>query len=331
MVMNRRPEKMISTLEQLPAWADFGENSDTMGDIYTVSAAQQRLGNLPLAPAFTAIGIFRPHLPHYAPPENFSRYPREKVKLPPNPAGDFNDIPGPGEIMAHREYFRLEASLEKPSGAQGSLEHHIQSYQASSDFADEMVGRILDALTASGRAENTIIVLWADHGYHLGDKESICKFTLWEKSNHVPFIIVAPGVTRPGSRCDTPVSLINIYPTLVELAGLPEKEGLDGISLVPLLKDPETEWPHPAITTMGRGNHAVRKEQWRYIRYHDGSEELYDVLKDPWNIDNLIGMPAYDEVAGQLSKYLPAREVPVPGLYEERFYRAPGPGSGNQE
>ena len=131
----------------------------------------------------------------------------------------------------------------------------VQSYQAASDFADEMVGRLLDQLDKTGRAENTIIVLWSDHGYHLGDKTSCGKTTLWEKANHVPFIIVAPGITKPGTRIDTPVGLVDIYPTLLDLAGLPAKPDLDGQSLVPLLKDPQAKWDRPALMTQGRGNH----------------------------------------------------------------------------
>jgi len=131
-----------------------------------------------------------------------------------------------------------------------------------------MVGRLLDKLDATGRADSTIIILWADHGYHLGDKEATVKFTLWEKANRVPFIIVAPGVTKPGTYIDRPVSLLDIYPTLIELAGLPQKEGLDGHSLVALLEDPEAQWERPAVMTWLKGNHAVRSDRWRYIRRH---------------------------------------------------------------
>jgi len=169
-----------------------------------------------------------------------------------------------------------------------------------------MVGRLLDALDKSGRAENTIIVLWADHGYHLGDKESCVKFTLWEKANHVPFIILAPGVTKPGSVCDEPVTLLNIYPTLLELCSLPPKADNDGYSLVPLLKNPDAEWPHPAIMTQREGNHALRTDRWRYIRYKDGTEELYDHENDPWEWKNLAGEEKYAEVIGRLGRKLEA-------------------------
>jgi arylsulfatase A-like enzyme len=182
----------------------------------------------------------------------------------------------------------------------------VQSYQAASSYTDSMVGRLLDKLDASGRTDNTIIVLWSDHGYHLGDKTSAVKFTLWEKATRVPFIIVAPGVTKPGSRCETPVSLLDIYPKLLELAGLPAKADNDGASLVPLLKDPKAEWMRPAIMTMGEGNHAVRSEHWRYIRYSDGTEELYDHSKDPWEWTNQAGNPKHKDVIAAHRKWLPS-------------------------
>jgi len=195
------------------------------------------------------------------------------------------------------------------------MKHLVQGYQASASYADANVGRLLDQLDASGRADNTVIVLWSDHGYHLGEKESVVKFTLWEKATHVPLIIVAPGLTAPGTRCDQPVSLVDLYPTLVELAGLPEKKGLDGRSLVPLLKDPGRVWDRPALMSQWRGNHAVRSRDWRYIRYRDGTEELYHQPSDPWNHTNLLADEAgpehlrYAAVIRELAKWLPATEA----------------------
>ncbi len=126
---------------------------------------------------------------------------------------------------------------------------------------------------------------------------------MWEKANHVPFIIVAPGVTKPGSMCAKPVSLIDIYPTLLELAGLPPTK-VDGKSLAPLLRNPKQDW-EPALMTMGKGNHAVRSDRWRYIRYKDGSEELYDHSKDTWEWTNLASQPEYAEVIAEHKKWLP--------------------------
>jgi arylsulfatase A-like enzyme len=160
--------------------------------------------------------------------------------------------------------------------------------------------------------------LWADHGYHLGDKEACVKFTLWEKANHVPFIIVAPGITKPGSRCDQAVSLVDIYPTLIELAGLPPKDDLDGLSLVPLLRNPDLEWERPAIMTMGPGNHAVRTERWRYIHYSDNTEELYDHQNDPWEWTNLANDSQFDKVISELKKYLPKETSSIKMDYQNK-------------
>jgi arylsulfatase A-like enzyme len=220
------------------------------------------------------------------------------------PANDLDDVPEAGRKMAGRESFIYGNTTKHQPPDPRSLQRMVQSYQAAASYSDALLGRLLDKLDASGRADNTIIVLWADNGYHLGDKTSTVKFTLWEKATHVPFIIVAPGLTKPGSRCDTPVSLLNIYPTLLELTGLPAKADNEGVSLVPLLKNPKAEWNHPAIMTMGEGNKALRTPQWRYIRYQDGTEELYDEFKDPWEWTNLVKNPEYKTVLKSLRKQL---------------------------
>lgn len=256
---------------------------------------------------FLAAGIFRPHLPFWAPPESFSRYPFDAVKLPPRPDGDLDDVPPLGLKMSRTESFIFDNAIKPPEDRPGSLRKMVQCYQAAADFADEMVGRLIDQLDKTGRADNTIIVLWSDHGYHLGDKNATVKFTLWEKANHVPFIIVAPGVTKPGTVIDRPVSLLDIYPTLVDLAGLPTKDDLDGVSLVPLLKDPKAEWNRPAVMTQGAGNHPVRSDRWRYIRYSDGTEELYDHDNDPWEHTNLASDPKYASVIAEHRAWLPER------------------------
>lgn len=162
-------------------------------------------------------------------------------------------------------------------------------------------------------------MLWADHGYHLGDKETCVKFTLWEKANHVPFIIVAPGITTPGSRSDRPVSLIDIYPTLLDLAGLPARDDNDGQSLVPLLKDPAQAWERPALMTEGPGNHAVRSDRWRYIKYSDGAEELYDHNSDPWEHTNLADDRRFTDVIAEHRKWLPKAEAK--GMGGDHLYR----------
>ncbi|VGO19311.1 sulfatase [Pontiella sulfatireligans] len=301
---------------------DWGElNVEIQQDEYTVGYVGDVLENFPKdKPLFLGAGIHRPHLPFYAPPETFKRYPFESVVLPPMPEGDLDDVPAIGKVMAASQDFVFKHTSNKPDDDAGSLKKMVQCYQAASDYADEMVGRILDKLDETGRADNTIIVLWSDHGYHLGDKSSCVKFSLWEKSDHVPFVIVAPGVATPGTRCDKPVSLVDIYPTLVELAGLPAKSDIDGTSVVPLLKNPTQKW-NPAITTMGPGNHAIRSDRWRYIRYKDGTEELYDHENDSWELNNVAA--AYPEVIEEHKKWLPEKEAPMPEKYLNAWIYGP--------
>src|SRR3546814_221026 len=193
----------------------------------------------------------------------------------------------------------------------GTWREAVRAYQASATYADAQVGKILDALESSPYADNTIIVLWSDHGYHLGEKQHWEKFALWEKTTHVPFIIVAPGITRPGSICSQPVSLVDIYPTLLELCGLSPREDLDGQSLVSLLKDPAAPREQPAVMTYGKGNHAVRKGKWRYIHYADGTEELYDREQDPNEWHNVAGDPSNSPVMVDMQQWLPSQEASV--------------------
>ncbi len=274
---------------------DWGEhNVDKHNDEYTVewgAGIMAKEWTDGMQPQFLALGIFRPHLPFWAPTRSFKDYPGNKNLVQPHmPAGDLDDVSPVGVQMTLKERWFQDNLPKQKDFSPGSDEQMVRCYQAASTFADEMVGRILDDLDATGQAENTIIVLWSDHGYHLGDKKCYVKFTLWEKANHVPFIIVAPGVTKPGSRCKAPVSLLDIYPTLVDLAGLPANPKNDGVSLRPLLENPGAEWNRPALTTYRKGNHAIKTAGYRYIRYHDGSEELY-THADSWNVTNIAGQP----------------------------------------
>jgi arylsulfatase A-like enzyme len=180
---------------------------------------------------------------------------------------------------------------------------------------------LLDAVDQSGR-KNLVIVLWGDHGWHLGEKLHWRKFSLWEEATRAPLLFVAPGVTKAGACCDAPVDFMSIYPTLADLCSLPAPEHLDGTSLRPLLENPESKWDRAAITTHGRGNHAVRDDRWRYIRYADGSEELYDHRDDPNEWINLAGQPQHEDVKKRLAKWLPAEEAPdAPRMSKEELQR----------
>ena len=182
----------------------------------------------------------------------------------------------------------------------------MRAYLASISFVDAQVGRVLDALEASGLEKNTVVVLWSDHGWHLGEKGITGKNTLWERSTRVPLIFAGPGVAA-GAKCDRPAELLDIYPTLLDLCGLPANKANEGISLVPQLKDAKAARERPAITTHNPGNHGVRTEKWRYIRYADGSEELYDRAADPHEWTNLANEPKHADVKKELAKWMPPK------------------------
>jgi arylsulfatase A-like enzyme len=188
-----------------------------------------------------------------------------------------------------------------------------RAYLASTSFMDSQVGRLTEALEATGRGTNTIVVLWSDHGWHLGEKLITGKNTLWERSTHVPLIFAGPGI-ESGAKCARVVELLDIFPTLLELCGFAARPDLEGRSLMPLLKNAAMAWPWPAITTHNQGNHSIRTEQWRWIRYADGSEELYDLQRDPKEWTNLAQNAALKDVKMDLAKWLPkVDQPPAPG------------------
>lgn len=286
-------------------WGPFDKPDREMGDGQMVDWAAKFLKQPPRQPFFLAAGIFRPHLPWYAPRSYFDLYPPDRVTPPPVKVDDLDDLPASGRAMAANRAPDLELVRRA-----GQYERVLQAYLASITFCDALVGRLLDALDASPAAQNTIIVFWSDNGFHLGEKQRLHKFTLWDRSTRLPFIVVAPGVTREQTRAERPVSFIDLFPTLNELCGLPAVANLDGVSLVPLLKEPQRKWDQPALTTHGMGNHALRNERWRYIRYANGGEELYDHQNDPNEWTNLANQPEFASVKADLAKWLPKTDAP---------------------
>ncbi len=266
-------------------------------------------------PIFAAIGFFRPHLPYFSPPRFMAEYPALTMQLPLIQAGDLDDVPA-GAHALMRRWTRMYRGIAQAPVPDAKHREAVAAYAAGASFADAQLGRVLDALDAGPHRDNTLIVLWSDHGYHLGEKDHWTKFVLWEKSNHVPLIIVAPGVAQAGAVADQPVSLVDLYPTLVELCGLPPRPDLDGLSLVPLLRDPTATWSRPALMTEMRGNHAIRSDRWRYIRYANGDEELYDHEVDPNEWTNLASNPQFYAVMADLRHWLPAQEAsPAPEFH----------------
>ncbi|MHC4070725.1 MAG: sulfatase-like hydrolase/transferase [Planctomycetota bacterium] len=187
----------------------------------------------------------------------------------------------------------------------GELRPAVRGYLSSISHADTLVGGLLKAIDESPYADNTIIVFWSDHGYHFGEKQRMAKRSLWERATRVPLIVVAPGITKPGSRCTRPVDLMALYPTLVDLCGLPPREKIEGESIAALLRDPDAQWDHVAITTHSQGSHSIRSQRWRYIRYVNGDEELYDHQTDPNEWSNLAERPEYGSVKEKLARWLP--------------------------
>ncbi|MFN3324223.1 MAG: sulfatase [Bryobacteraceae bacterium] len=285
-------------------WAPIHVPEEQMPDHKVSTWAGELLRRKHDKPFFLAAGMFRPHIPWFVPKKYFDMYPEEEVIVTTVKEDDLADLPPIARRIALNEHSRHDLMVST-----GNWKRAVQAYLACITFSDAMIGRILDALDRSPERDNTIVVLWSDHGYHLGEKWHWHKQALWERATKVPFLISAPGVTRPGTRCARPVSLIDTYPTLVDLAGLPPQKGLDGLSLRPLLTDPNHPWERPALSTYQRGNHSLRSERWSYIRYHDGSEELYDRRKDPNEWVNLANRQDLAPVKRELARWLPKHDA----------------------
>jgi len=315
----RPPRFPMSDVNDYRQNFDFGPVDNPESDFpdYKVASwAAEVLARPTRNPFFLAVGMFRPHLSWYVPRKYYDLYPLESIKLPDVLPNDLDDVPA-AALRLQQVRIPEEHNLVVK---RGRWKQAVQAYLACISFSDAMVGRVLRALEAGPHRDNTVVVLWSDHGYHLGEKSAWHKFTLWEESTRVPLIFAAPGITKAGALCSRPVSLVDLYPTLIALCGLPAKTGLDGQSLMPLLRQPAAPWDRPALTTSGFGNHSLRDERWRYIRYKDGSEELYDHREDPKEWHNLAGDAKYAPVKQRLARWLPKTNRPeVPGKKAYRF------------
>lgn len=281
-------------------WGILPKPESDYDDVKIVDYAIDFLEQHKSGPFFLSVGTFRPHLPWYIPKRFRDLYADSEVNLPEAPPDDLDDVPPIGQKWAAVRRDEMEAAK-----AAGQWEEGVRCYLASISFADAQVGRILNALENSPFADNTIVVLWSDHGWHLGEKDHWAKSTLWEVSTRVPFIIASPNMNQAGRKSNRPVNLVDIFPTLVAYCELESNIPFDGHDLSPILNNPDIAWPHTSVIEFGLGNAAVQDENWRYIRYSDGTEELYDHRTDPNEWKNLAIENSYQPIKDKLGKSIP--------------------------
>jgi len=294
-------------------WYPLDIEDSEMGDYKSVEYVSAQLQKKHDRPFFLACGIYRPHLPWYVPQKYFDMFPLDSIQLPRVLENDLGDLSDRAVDIAHRAGNYHQNVLAAKQWKQA-----VQAYLASIAFADAMLGKLLDVWENSEYADNTVLVLWSDHGWQLGEKEHWRKFSLWENVARSVLMIKAPkgspglpSGSQQGRECRRIVSLQDIYPTLVDLCGLPPNEAIDGRSLIPLLQDPATAWDFPALTTYDFSEFSVRTEQWRYTVYIDGSEELYDHTKDAEEWYNLANDPQYDQIKLAMRRHIPKDPAPL--------------------
>lgn len=295
-------------------WAGLPLADSSTADYQSVDYIADLLERDHDKPFFLACGIYRPHHPWYVPQSYMDLFPLDSVQLPKRLDSDTSDL----GAFARHELVERGGNYHKHVVQAGLWKDAVRAYLASVAYADARVGQLLDALRASKYADNTIVVLWSDHGWQLGEKNHWRKFALWENLNRSVLMIKVPKGTAglpEGSSAGTSssvVSLLDIYPTLADLCGLPRRDDLDGVLLHPLLRNPRQNISRPVITTYDYGSYSVRWDQWHYIRYVDDSEELYDLDNDPEEWHNLAGDSGYAEVKTRLFAAIPSDPAPFP-------------------
>ncbi|MFK8115215.1 MAG: sulfatase [Rubripirellula sp.] len=283
-----------------------------MGDHKVAQWAIEQWSKVSGKPVFMSVGFFRPHRPLQVPETYFGKFPLDSIQRPAEPEGDdWDDMPEFARRLARTHAHKpLHDGLSDHEYivANDQWDATIQAYLASIAFVDRQIGGFLDALKNNPRGRETIVMLVSDHGWHLGEKKHWCKGAIWEQTTHIPFIVRGKGI-EPGTICNQPVSLIDVYPSLVDLAGIDIPDYLAGDSIKPQLSDPTFQRP-PVISSYGEANTAVRTSRWRYIRYEDGSEELYDHRIDPDEWTNLAADPTHAGTKERLSELIPKDQHP---------------------
>ncbi|MGK0239979.1 MAG: arylsulfatase A-like enzyme [Candidatus Pelagisphaera sp.] len=304
--MPRDRKRGSSTIDSFD-WGVIDRPESEWTDTQSADWAVEKLGQTYDKPFMLGVGFYRPHQPLWAPKKYHDMYPPESIILPEVPDGDLDDVSQTAQDLGR---YALTSGAHDTTVENGQWRNAVSAYLACISFVDAQLGKVLDALDASEHANNTMIVLWTDHGWQLGEKEHWGKFTAWERSTRVPLILIPPKNARPtgfkpNRRSHKPVSLLDVYPTVIDVLGLVKRDDLDGHSLLPLLSDPKAEWKHLSMSTVGRGTHTVRHSRWRYTRYFDGSQELYDHKNDPNEWTNLVDDPEHANLVRWLSKQIP--------------------------
>ena len=300
-------------------WGPIDVSHAEMGDWQVAEWVSEQLGKEYDKPFFLACGFYKPHLPWYLPQKYFDRFPLDEIVLPSVKEDDLDDVPAIGRALAKEWVPNRDIPGDSVEGDHRMVLRYeqwkqgVQAYLAAISFADECLGKVLNALENSSYRDNTIVVLWSDHGYHLGEKLHWRKSTLWEEATRSLLMFQVPGVTQADIVVPSPVSLVDIYPTLVDLSELPPNPDLQGQSLKPLLKNPALDWEQPVITTFRPGNYSIRSRHWRYTRYADGSEELYDHKIDSLEWKNLATDPQHISIKQELAEWLPKEYTPPTG------------------
>jgi len=281
-------------------WGAFPENDTLMPDHQSVNWLIERLHKNYDKPFFMGLGFLRVHVPLYVPQKWFDLYPLDTIETPPYKSDDLNDIPAVG-MQINDLPMMPSTAWAKESGEWKKI---VQAYLACMSYVDYELGRVLDALESSKYADNTIVVLWSDHGYRLGEKGTFAKHALWETATKAPLLFAAPNLPK-GKKIDAPVEMLSLYPTLLELSGLPEYERNEGSSLVSMMQNNEGLENAKAITTFGMHNHAIKMNGYRYIQYEDGKEEFYNHRSDPNEWTNEAGNPIYKTQIEKMKGFLP--------------------------
>jgi arylsulfatase A-like enzyme len=281
-------------------WGAYPAADSLMPDHQSVDWVMERLNRTYDKPFFMGLGFLRPHVPLYVPQKWFDMHPLEGVEVAPYQSDDLDDVP---PVALQINDLPMMPSTEWAIES-GEWKNIIQGYLACISFVDYEIGRVMEALENSDYAENTVIVLWSDHGYRLGEKGTFAKHALWEPATNAPLMFVAQDLPK-GKVIDTPAEMLSIYPTLLDLCGLPAYARNEGKSLLPTMLGESTNEASYALTTYGMNNHAVKSDRFRYIQYEDGGEEFYDHNNDPNEWTNQANNPEYVNQINAFKQHLP--------------------------